>query len=93
MKTTLILAINLFFGLIESLIFIRIILSWLPINRDNKYIRSLIMLTEPVLGPIRKMIKKSIFGGGNMMLDFSPLIAIVLIDLIKNILKGIISTL
>ena len=33
--------------------FVRVIISWLPISRDNQLIRALYQLTEPILAPIR----------------------------------------
>lgn len=72
----------------EFAIFIRVILSWLPISRENSLIRILYQLTEPILGPIRGLIERSAFGR-NMMVDFSPVIAFILIDVIKNVLANL----
>lgn len=88
MQSLLINAIATFFQVIYFLIFIRIILSWLPLG--NNPITSLVYsLTEPILGPIRNMINKSPIGGG-MALDFSPVIALFVMELVKNILISLI---
>ena len=58
-------AIDVFFNVIEWLIFIRILLSWIP------------------------MLEKSPLGGG-MMLDFSPIIALILMVLVKQLLMGLV---
>lgn len=68
--------------ILDFLIFIRVILSWLPINRNNPFVNIVYVLTEPILGPIRDMIYKSPLGGPGMMLDFSPIIAFILFDVI-----------
>ena len=83
-------AINMFFNLLEFLIFIRILLSWIPIFGYNNPIGRLIYsLTEPILGPCRRMLDNSPLGGG-MMLDFSPVIALILMMLVKQLLVGLV---
>lgn len=81
MKETLITALYYLFEIIQYAIFARILVSWLPIPRDNMLIRLLYQITEPILGPIRAIIQRSSFGR-NMMLDFSPIVAFLIIRLI-----------
>ena len=74
-------AIDVFFNVIEWLIFIRILLSWIPMfGYSNPLGRLIYNLTEPILGPCRSMLEKSPLGGG-MMLDFSPIIALILMEI------------
>ena len=61
------------------LIFARVIISWLPIDRDNPIVQFIYQVTEPVLAPIRNLISKSSMGGG-LMIDFSPIVAWLLIE-------------
>jgi len=61
----------------------RVIVSWLPIDRDNTLVRLLDQLTEPVLAPIRSVLPS--FGG----IDFSPLVALLLLSLLQRILFGL----
>jgi len=72
-----------FIGLIQQflivLIFIRVILSWLRIN-----IRFIYDTTEWLLRPIRKMLPP--IGG---MLDLSPLLAILLLQVMGDVLMGL----
>ncbi len=82
-------SIDVFFRLLYFLIMIRIILSWLPIGRSG-IAQIIYTLTEPVLGPIRSMIESSPIGGG-MMLDFSPVIALFVMNILKMVLIGIVS--
>ena len=63
-------------------IFIRVICSWLPFNPPA----ILFHITEPILGPIRRMFNKSPLGGS--MLDFSPIIAMFLIQIVTNLILG-----
>ncbi len=71
---------------VEMILFLRVIMSWFRLSSDNKFVNILYKLTEPILAPIRLLISKSIFGGrkGGMILDISPLIAFIFIQLIQN---------
>ena len=52
-------------------------------------VRQYYSLTEPILGPVKRMMDKSPLGGG-MMLDFSPVIALFILDIIQIILLYIV---
>lgn len=85
MSRVIIVAVDWLLRIIEYAILGRVIISWLPISRDNPFIRLLYQITEPILAPIRGIIERSSIGR-NMIFDFSPLIAFVLIGLLRNIL-------
>ena len=85
-------ALNLFFDLLEKLIFVRIILSWFPIGYNNPIMQLLYTLTEPILGPVRNMVDKSPIGGG-MGLDFSPIFALILLSLVQMLLMSAVTML
>jgi YggT family protein len=78
-------AIDLVLSVIEYAILARVLISFLPISRDNQLIRLLYQITEPILAPLRNLLEKSPIGG-NSMFDFSPLIAFLIIGLIRNLL-------
>lgn len=80
-------AINILFNIIETLIFIRIILSFLNIGPYNPIGRFIYELTEPVLGPARELIYK--LGINTGMFDFSPLLAILILRIISRVLRNI----
>ncbi len=64
-------------------IFVRVILSWFPISPDSPVAaiyRVAYSLTEPVLGPIRRVMPS--VGVGGMGLDLSPLIVLLLLQII-----------
>ncbi len=81
-------AIVILLQIIEYAILIRVILSWLPIPKDNQFVRILYQITDPVLLPIRNMIEKTNWGK-NMMIDFSPLIAFAIIMLLVRIVSSV----
>ncbi len=87
MASVLLKAIEIFFWILYALIFVRILLSWLPALRMSVISRSVYMLTEPLLGPIRSLIAKSPLGGPGMILDFSPIIAYVLMEIVQSLLR------
>mgnify|MGYP000427517418 CR=1 FL=1 len=61
-------------------IFIRIILSWMPISRSNPIVTFIYDITEPILGPIRRVMPS--LGG----FDLSPMIALILIQVAERVL-------
>ena len=84
-------AISVFSQLLTYLILARVLLSWLPmISRDNGLIRMLYALTEPILGPIRKMLAKSPLGGAGMPLDFSAVFAALAIQIVHMLVDSVI---
>jgi YggT family protein len=68
--------------LYSLVIFVSIVLSWLGLSPDNPVVRVTSALTEPVLEPIRRVLPA--FGG----FDFSPMILLLAIQLIKRALIG-----
>jgi YggT family protein len=63
-------------------IIIRSLLSWVDPMGRNPISQVLIQVTEPVLGPIRRLM-----GGGVGGFDLSPIIAILLIQVIAQVLS------
>jgi len=75
-------------NLIEILIVVRILMSFLSIDPNNSIVRFIYELTEPVLDPARKLIAK--LGINTGMFDFSPLIAIFGMRIIYSVIGNII---
>lgn len=73
--------------IMDFAILARVVVSWLPISQDNQIIRLIYQITEPVLAPIRNLLQRSAFGR-NMMFDFSPVIAIILVSLLEALLRS-----
>ena len=65
---------------LTALIFFRAILSWFPIDPGNPLVTVLHELTEPILAPLRNVIPR--LG----MIDITPLVAIILIQIIGQAL-------
>lgn len=85
LASTLVYALGIFYQLIAFAILIRCIISWLPLDRNNFFVNIIYSLTEPILGPIRRLINRSPLGGG-MMIDFSPIIAYFALELVYRAL-------
>lgn len=83
-------AVDAFFWLLRGMLFIRIILSWFAVGRGNRLMELLFAFTEPVLAPIRNLVNRSPLGGPGMVLDFSPLIAFVLLELLRRFILSLI---
>jgi YggT family protein len=64
-------------------LFARIILSWFPISPGgalSSIYSFLYTITEPVLGPVRRVIPP--IGGGGMAFDLSPIIVLIVIQVL-----------
>ena len=73
--------INMFFMALTIAVFIRVLLSWVPnVNPRNPLIEFLYGITEPILAPIRSIMPRT------MMFDFSPMIAIFVLQAIRAVL-------
>jgi YggT family protein len=67
-------------------IFVRVLLTWLPIDQNNPIVRVLFDVTEPVLAPFRRIIPR--IG----MFDLSPIAAMLIIQFILQNLPQIFRT-
>ncbi|MDI3540949.1 MAG: YggT family protein [Thermosediminibacterales bacterium] len=82
--------INLIFDVISLLILIRVILSWIRPYPSHPSIRFVYEVTEPILEPIRQILSRLIPSYRTSPIDFSPVIAIFLLRLIRNIIIDIV---
>jgi YggT family protein len=69
-------------GLYSLLIFIRIVFSWGMVGYGNRFMRFLFKTTEPLLGPLRRLIPP--LG----MFDISPIVAFIIIWLFQSAIVG-----
>ncbi len=72
--------IRLLWDVITIIILLRVVVSWISSGSTNKLVIILHRLTEPFLAPLRRIIPR--VG----RLDFSPLVAIILIQVIYYLL-------
>jgi YggT family protein len=82
--SALITAVNVIFQVVALAILARVLVSWLPmagvrIDPYHPVIRFLYQITDPILEPIRRF---TTFG----MMDFSPIAALILIEIIRRAL-------
>lgn len=84
MYNTIYTIIRVAFELLDCLIIVRVILSWVPHDYRNPLIRFVYEITEPILAPIRKLIPRSA-----MPIDFSPILAILLLQLAQKLILGL----
>lgn len=71
-----------------AVLFVRIVLSWFPVNpwsKLTKATRVLAAVTDPVLVPVRRLLPPMRVGGA--AIDLSPLIVFVALEVIVNILS------
>jgi YggT family protein len=71
---------QLLFRILLIAIFARIILSWIDQRGGMRITQIVFDITEPILGPIRRIMP-------NMgMLDLSPMVALILLQILQSIL-------
>jgi YggT family protein len=74
---------NLLLNIIILAIILRALLSWvMPLGRD-RWTRILLDITEPILAPIRSVLSRIL----PIPIDFSPIVAMLLISLLQNLLR------
>ena len=77
--------ISIVFLLLQILwfaIFARAIISWFPIDPQGPIVKALDSVTEPVLGPLRRVVPR--IG----MIDITPMVAIILIFVLMQVLQA-----
>ncbi|MGI6380416.1 MAG: YggT family protein [Anaerolineae bacterium] len=72
--------IDILARLLSLAILVRVLLSWIPIDRSGRFAEIILQITEPVVGPIRKVLPS--LGG----LDFSPMVAMILLEMVRTLL-------
>ena len=85
-SSTLAVAISLLFRFLEGAIILDVILSWVMHGRSNAFVDFLHIFTEPLMIPGRKIQEKLIPG---LMIDFSPILAFLMIDIVRGIVFSI----
>jgi len=81
--------VTIFVQVLTWSIIIRTLLSWFSIGGGGiqPLFRLLLEITEPVLAPIRRVLPTA------GMIDFSPLVALLLIQFVGGILAGVVRNL
>ena len=76
--------IDLFFFLLSLAILARVLLSWVRVSPYHPAVEFLYRITEPILAPLRRIIPP--VG----MVDISPIIAMLLLQIIQQVVVAII---
>jgi len=71
--------VNIIFFVLQCLIFVRAIISWVNPDPSNPLVQFLIRSTEPILEPIRRLLPQ-------MGIDLSPIIAFFIIRFLQMFL-------
>ncbi len=80
-------ALSVFIRVVNSLILIRVLLSFFPNLRYSKITDIIYQLTEPVLAPCRALLDKV---GLNMgMVDFSPIVAYMILRIVQMLIYSL----
>ena len=77
-------ALSLLLRIIDSLILVRVLLSFFPTLQSSKISYFIYQMTEPILAPCRAILDR--LGLGMGMMDFSPILAFLLLSLMRNLI-------
>ena len=72
------------------LIFVRILLTWVPRMPYNRYLRTTVSFIEEVTDPYLNVFRRFIppLGGGGFALDLSPMLAMAILYFVGLIVVG-----
>lgn len=84
--STLAYVVDIAFEVYIFILFARVICSWIRVNPYGKVFQFIFSLTEPLLAPIRRLMPKT------MMLDFSPMILMLVLIVLQRLLLVLIYT-
>jgi YggT family protein len=75
------------------LIFARILLSWIPRMPYNVYLRGVVSFIEETVDPYLNLFRRVLppLGGRGFALDLSPIIAIIVLLIVRSVVVGLIA--
>jgi YggT family protein len=84
--------VNALFTVYLILIFVRILLSWIPRLPYNPVLHAIVSFVHDVTDPYLRLFRRVIppVGGGGFALDLSPIIAIIVLYIAQSIVVGLI---
>ncbi|WP_053956925.1 YggT family protein [Inediibacterium massiliense] len=80
-------SVEYFFRVLNFLILVRILLSWIQPHGYGTITKVIYQLTEPILAPFRKLLQNFNIGMG--MIDISPILAVLFLDLIRKVILSL----
>jgi YggT family protein len=74
------------------LIFVRILLSWIPRLPYNPALRAVVTFVHDVTDPYLRLFRRIIppLGGGGFAIDLSPIIATIVLLVVRAVVVGLI---
>jgi YggT family protein len=73
---------------LQWVIIINVLISWVPPLKNGKIGYFMEILSEPILSPVRRLLRRSPLGQAN--LDFSPVLAFLFIGVAQQLLSALI---
>lgn len=83
---TLVELINRLFTVFYAVILIRVVLSWTRTDRRHPFVRFIYGITDPLLAPFKNLIVRV----GNVGVDLSPLLLLVIASLAQQLIVRLI---
>jgi YggT family protein len=77
--------IEIVFSVAYLAILARVLMSWVNPNPYHPVMQMLYQVTEPILEPIRRVLPQT------GMIDFSPLVAIIVLQLVQQLLLSLLA--
>ncbi len=84
---TLLKFVNIAFEVYFFILLARVVLSWVRINPYSKFYQFIFSLTEPLLAPIRRLIRVS----PTMPVDFSPMVLMLILIVVERLIYFLIT--
>jgi YggT family protein len=75
--------VSVLFTILYVAIIVRSLMSWFNPSPENPLVRLVYEITEPIMAPLRKIVPR--IG----MIDITPIVAIVLLQLIESLLSQV----
>lgn len=70
---------------LEVMMFIRAVLSWLPVDDDSPVVNFVYMMTEPIIAPVRILLERFDFVR-RLPIDLSFFVAFILLSVVQTLL-------
>ncbi len=80
-------SLGLLFRIIDSLILVRVLLSFFPTLQSSRISYFIYQMTEPIMAPCRAILDK--LGLGMGMIDFSPILALVILNILQSLIYAL----
>lgn len=81
-------AVYYFIGALQILMFIRAILSWLPIDEDSPIVTFIYNVTETVIFPVRSLLERS-EQIASLPIDVSFFVTFLLLSLVQSLMMAL----